>query len=427
MRFLRPRSTQCLTRGQKLGFGLFAFFLLIGFLLVFRPSFPRKPSGSQAPELLRAVITHHSFNMPSGEANQEKYLDQLKFFHRSWVEVVKTQKKGWITDFVIIATRTIPLFESMNCTTVLRKNRLPPSRCIVIDNYKSYNLSYTNFNVADNIWTLSKQYEYIDSIGIAVDENGYLDVYDYLFRCDEDSFLAPYLGQWHSETFQAGSATYILEQVPITQNRLDTIAKRHHLVNQGLVNIGASWYGNTKTMKECAKLSIEMMYYMYEYEFTPYERSTQIGTRNWADWHFGILTLYSGHLAINHCTRGQAVQIHSSLLGDKISSFLDAESTSDADINRTIHVHCWGDPLGENDYFLKGKFEDAAYHAGTNLSTLNLSIIRDYCLYMALDSRRTYQAWNYQWDYWGETHKSLPTAANAVNSSGEGAVTKVAK
>jgi hypothetical protein len=37
-------------------------------------------------------------------------------------------------------------------------------------------------------------------------------------------------------------ATYILRKVPITLNRLETIAKRHKLVNQGLVNVGASWY-----------------------------------------------------------------------------------------------------------------------------------------------------------------------------------------
>jgi hypothetical protein len=38
--------------------------------------------------------------------------------------------------------------------------------------------------------------------------------------------------------------------------------------------------------------TLEMMHYMFMYEFTPYEKSQQIATINWADWHFGVLTLY---------------------------------------------------------------------------------------------------------------------------------------
>jgi hypothetical protein len=31
---------------------------------------------------------------------------------------------------------------------------------------------------------------------------------------------------------------------------------------------------------------------MHEWEFTPYEKSKEIKSINWVDWHFGVLTLY---------------------------------------------------------------------------------------------------------------------------------------
>jgi hypothetical protein len=57
-----------------------------------------------------------------------------------------------------------------------RIDRHPPSRCVVISDYVSLNLSYTDFDVKTNNWKLGMHYEYIDSIGIAVDKNGVWDV-----------------------------------------------------------------------------------------------------------------------------------------------------------------------------------------------------------------------------------------------------------
>jgi hypothetical protein len=60
------------------------------FLLVAQPvASDKKDNGSDLKSLVRAIITHHSFNMQYAEASQEKYLDQLKFFHRCvWVEII---------------------------------------------------------------------------------------------------------------------------------------------------------------------------------------------------------------------------------------------------------------------------------------------------------------------------------------------------
>jgi hypothetical protein len=100
-------------------------------------------------------------------------------------------------------------------------------------------------------------------------------VYDYLFRCDEDSFLTPYFGQWHDTRFHTGSGEYIVNAAKMTLNRhalhlsgffgcfssfslvrLENIALRNNLTDQGLVNIGATWYGRRRTLKSCAKLSM---------------------------------------------------------------------------------------------------------------------------------------------------------------------------
>lgn len=85
----------------------------------FPPIDPIVRKDDQGVPLVRAILTHHPFRT----SWQQKYLDQLKMFHRSWKEMIKTQKPEWRTDFVIIVEKTIPLFKHLNCSTTLRANR----------------------------------------------------------------------------------------------------------------------------------------------------------------------------------------------------------------------------------------------------------------------------------------------------------------
>lgn len=337
--------------------------------------------------LVRAVVTHHSFlddHHYDFHRKQAKYLAQLKFFHRSWVEMLKTQLPNWRTDFVIIATQFTPLFQQMKCTSNRRLGSDEPSRCIVLTTYNPVqNFTYTSFNVTDNEWKHYMPYEYMDSIAMLLDPLGLLDVYQYLFRCDEDSFLTPQFGKWHSPKFITGAGAYETE---FTTNRLRTISRRLGLKDQGLGSIGSTWYGDTKTIKAAANLSVTIMFYLHAYEFTPFEKSVQIAVRNWPYWHFGVVTLYAGHIAVNHVTANHTYGVVvSNSFGNQI---VDAFSTSTNSVDSVVHIHCWSPhALEAGGYFDKGQFEMKAYD-NRNMSSLNLSIIRDYALYMALDTKR---------------------------------------
>ena len=75
----------------------------------------------------------------------------------------------------------------------------------------------------------------------------------------------------------------------------------------------------------------------------------------WPEWHFGVLLLYGGHLAINHLVASEKFDIG---LGDEL---LDqgVTSTDAKDIieNHRLHLHCWhgSKPFSKFD-FKEGKY-----------------------------------------------------------------------
>ncbi|ETW03993.1 hypothetical protein H310_04398 [Aphanomyces invadans] len=72
--------------------------------------------------------------------------------------------------------------------------------------------------------------------------------------------------------------------------------------------------------------------YTYEHSFTVDEKSEDCGIKGWAEWHDGVLLLYAGHVAINHCTHGVL---------DKIPGMLDFPTSSDDDVALHAHLHSW--------------------------------------------------------------------------------------
>ncbi|CAF4300449.1 unnamed protein product, partial [Adineta steineri] len=49
-----------------------------------------------------------------------------------------------------------------------------------------------------------------------------------------------------------------------------------------------------------ANYTIQGMIHLVTNEFTTPERERKLGVMLWPEWHFGVLLLYGGHLAINH-------------------------------------------------------------------------------------------------------------------------------
>ena len=95
----------------------------------------------------------------------------------------------------------------------------------------------------------------------------------------------------------------------------------------------------------------------------------------WPGWYGGVASMYASEIAANH------------LLGPGLSPgpLLDADSRSRAAVRKAPHVHCrHGDRMFSKHAFARGEYD--AY-----LETpprVDLTVVRDYCLAMALRARR---------------------------------------
>ncbi|ETV82627.1 hypothetical protein H257_05207 [Aphanomyces astaci] len=80
---------------------------------------------------------------------------------------------------------------------------------------------------------------------------------------------------------------------------------------------------------------MDVQMYMYANEFTDEEKSPEYGIKGWPNWHVGVLSMYAGHVAINHCTRDYGVV--------KDAHNLDFPTTSHESPTRHAHLHTWQD------------------------------------------------------------------------------------
>ncbi len=81
------------------------------------------------------------------------------------------------------------------------------------------------------------------------------------------------------------------------------------------------------------------MLYLYNNEFTSVEREGKLGVLLWPDWHYGVLSMYGTHLAVNHLIISEELDIR------KADQLLDQSTTNndqaDLEKNNRLHLHCW--------------------------------------------------------------------------------------
>ena len=59
-------------------------------------------------------------------------------------------------------------------------------------------------------------------------------------------------------------------------------------------------------------------------EFCSVEREQKLATLLWPDWHYGVLSMYATHLAINHLTNGEKLDIRNgNQLLDQLTTITD--------------------------------------------------------------------------------------------------------
>jgi hypothetical protein len=67
---------------------------------------------------------------------------------------------------------------------------------------------------------------------------------------------------------------------------------------EGLNRLGNTWFGNTEVMVATAKLTVNVMRWMHTQEFNSFEKCCS-GILSLKHWHWPVLLLYAGHLALN--------------------------------------------------------------------------------------------------------------------------------
>ena len=348
-----------------------------------------------------------------------RFLPQAKWFLRSWEEMQtyetannnKNSNSTTRTDvLIVVAASTAPTTATnaslslsqknnnnnnntlqqvdtalrqsgFHCTTTFRTDRMAPGACRLLGGYQP--LEERN----DDVLNRYKYGNAIESVVYAAEINA-LTAYDKLLRTDMDTFLTPAFAQWNPEKFIIGQGKYCFPQYT-TCARLHRIARDMALAPpsagtaagtddaSGVVdNVGSTWYGDTATVIECAKLSVKAMRYLYVNEFSKEEKDPKYGNQGWPVWHVGVLSMYAGNIAINSCaTKNNGFEHRPDML--------DFASTSNESVHEHAHLHTWQNfqPFSKFAFF-KGEYENV------QLEKLDLNKAKDYAMYMALDANR---------------------------------------
>lgn len=211
-------------------------------------------------------------------------------------------------------------------------------------------------------------YYYINSVAcINGIDSEILDIYDYLLRSDVDTFLTPAWLKFYPDKYSVGRGGY--SNSDEIRNNMKRVAKIFNIdYIEHTRNIGSTHYGDTKTVREIARLQTQITQYLISEEFKNNEGS-------WPNWYKGVSLLYAGDIAVNHLV-GKDIYY-----GD-----FDFFSTSLESTNNHPHIHCWH----TREIFSKFDLLDGNYD-NVNLDKLDLSITRDYCLYMGLRGKNAYK------------------------------------
>ncbi len=162
--------------------------------------------------------------------------------------------------------------------------------------------------------------------------------YKYCLRLDVDTFVCPGLAsiQCAEDGIIVGEGGYSSETA---QRRLSDILTELNLPDQGIPNIGSTWFAPSRTMIEAGAKTIEYVKYLLANHFSQHPGS-------WPDWYAGVISMYAGHLILN-----------SSSLTIRKTQKLDFSSASDHDVTDIYTLHCWhGDAFYSKFQFINGRY-----------------------------------------------------------------------
>jgi len=159
---------------------------------------------------------------------------------------------------------------------------------------------------------------------------------------------------------------------------LNWISGQLKLTQSHMESLGSTWFGSSELMVATSKLTLEVMRWMTTQEFSEYERCCN-GVDGWPFWHWPVLLLYGGHVALNHLGPQGVIKSGSG------NAELDYQSTLTETLsNRVKHIHCWH----TDKMFSKFAFQSGKYDALDLSPYLDMSNARDLSTVIAVTSSR---------------------------------------
>lgn len=328
------------------------------------------PVELQDKRIIRGIVVHFPID------KQIEFEPELKWLYHSWSFIQTYEPSKWRTDLIIFTESKNEKFNDtnfflnkLNCT--IKNRRTNPNEnpmCTIIDytpiikrqvkepskeylglklekrklydyflkDLDIFSLNETDFIPLNNFLILkTNNYPNTDSVLVAFDGYAYFKSagFDFLLRTDMDVFLTPLFAQWtpkHCNDFYTGGGGYSTE---FNTNRFRRINKDLGLEYGSIGSIGSSWYSTPEQFRIASYLSVVAMGYLAFEEFSQMERENKLGTLLWPDWHYGVLSMYGSHMALNHLIAAKNTNLII------LPSQIDFPSGNIESIFKMLHIH----------------------------------------------------------------------------------------
>jgi hypothetical protein len=206
-------------------------------LLIYKPAIDTK--------VLRALLLFY----PSDQENE--FAHELRWFFRSWIEMMTVEPPLWRTDMIIYASEYSTLFKELGCVfDQVRPNASEPVLCRVfpyvrIKDRTSKHEASSRYQVinrthSEGLHRYLRGYGYIDSINTVLEYKNSYSMYDYILRTDMDCFLTQNFARYvpYNNTLIVGRGGYSTD---FNQKRLQRIARDMGWSYAGQRGLGSTW------------------------------------------------------------------------------------------------------------------------------------------------------------------------------------------
>lgn len=195
--------------------------------------------------VLRALLLFY----PNDQENDFVY--ELRWFFRSWIEMMTAEPPLWRTDLIIYASEYSTIFKELGCVfDQVRLNAAEPTQCRVFPYVRVKNRNskhepssrhqVINRTRSEALYQHLRGYGYIDSINTVLEYKNTYSMYNYVLRTDMDCFLTLNFARYvpYNDTLIVGRGGYSTE---FNQKRLRRIAHDIGWSHAGQTALGSTW------------------------------------------------------------------------------------------------------------------------------------------------------------------------------------------